>query len=216
MKNTHPIRVLIVDDHALFNDGLALQLSDGNPAIQVVGQVFRGNDVLPAVQATMPGVILLDINLPNQTGIECARQVLQAHPDIRIIMLTMYGYRKFIDQCRQTGVAGYLLKYERIDVILHAIYAVCQGGTVFPKSDMLNQHEEDFFIRQFRLTPTELKIIALLVQGLSSQQIAAQMHTGYETIRSHRKNIYRKLDITHLSELIAFASEYTIPAGKSE
>lgn len=208
MKYTTRIRVLIVDDHILFNDGLVLQLSDAGTLVEVVGQVFRGNDVLPAVHRTQPDVVLLDINLPQQTGLSCARQLLDAYPAIRIIMLTMYGYRKFIDQCRQIGVAGYLLKHERIDLIIRTIHDVYDGKTSFPQGELISSHEEDFFIRQFKLTPTELKIITLIRQGLSSQQVAAQLHIGYETVRSHRKNIYRKLEITHLSELIAFANEY--------
>ncbi|GAB3640139.1 LuxR C-terminal-related transcriptional regulator [Spirosoma arcticum] len=210
MSLTQKIRVLLADDHTLFSDGLAMQLTVENSPVEVVGQVFRGNDVLPAIQQHAPHVILLDINLPQQTGIVCAQQAMLAFPELHVVMLTMYGYRKFVDQCRSIGVAGYLLKHERAEVIIHTLKQVQAGQRCFPTDPTSNRHEADFFVRQFKLTPTELKIIGLIRTGLSSQQIADRLFISFETVRSHRKNIYRKLDITHLSELLNFASEYAL------
>ncbi|GAA4414640.1 response regulator transcription factor [Nibrella viscosa] len=212
MTETRKIRVLLADDHALFSDGLVLQLSAGNSPVEVVGQVFRGEDVRPAVLRHAPDVVLLDINLPTLNGIDCARQLRKDAPTVRLIMLTMYAYRKFIDECRQMGVSGYLLKSERADVIIGTICRVQNGETVFPEMPNNHAHDKDEFVRRFKLTPTEVKIIRLIHQGLSSQQIAERLFVSFDTVRSHRKNIYRKLEINHLSELLTFAGEFGLVA----
>ncbi|AQG81661.1 response regulator transcription factor [Spirosoma montaniterrae] len=210
MTDTPKIRILLVDDHVLFNDGLVLQLSYEGSPVEVVGQVFRADDVLHTVQRLSPQVVLMDINLPQQTGIECAQMLLHHFPALHIVMLTMYNYRKFIDECRALGVSGYMLKHERIETIVETIQRVWAGERVFPDEPSGHQHETNWFVREFGLTPTEIKIIGLIRQGLSSQQIAGQLFVSFETVRSHRKNIYRKLNIDHVAKLLDFANEHGI------
>ena len=209
MKDNHTdfIRILLADDHALFNDGLALQLTHADPTITVVGQVFRGTDVLPAVQEYRPHVVLLDINLPTPNGIDCVRQLATSFPAVKTVMLTMYAYQRFIDECRNAGAAAYLLKHVRIPAMLDTIRRVLAGERIFPESTATDLHAEDNFVMRYKLTPTELKIISLIRQGLSTSQISEKLFVGFETVKSHRKNIYRKLNITHLSELLDFAKE---------
>ncbi len=208
MTDSPKIRVLLVDDHVLFNDGMVLQLSYTGSPVEVAGQVFRADDVLHAVQRLSPDVVLMDINLPQQTGIDCARTLLHHVPDLHVVMLTMYNYRKFIDECRELGVSGYVLKDERIEVIIDAIKRVMAGERVFPTEPSNHRNQPDRFVQQFGLTPTEVKIIGLIREGLSSQQIAERLFVSFETIRSHRKNIYRKLNIDHVAKLLDFANEH--------
>ncbi|MBO0934692.1 response regulator [Fibrella aquatilis] len=202
------VRILLADDHTLFSDGLALQLAQADPAMTVVGQVFRGADVLPAVQAHTPHVVLLDINLPAPTGIECLRQLSDTYPAVKTIMLTMYAYKRFVDECRGAGAAAYLLKHVQISTMIDTIRRVLIGERIFPTSPTVDLHAADSFVVRFKLTPTELKVIRLMRQGLNTQQIGDQLFVSFETVKSHRKNIYRKLTITHLSDLIAFAHEH--------
>jgi len=215
MADTPKIRVLLADDHVLFSDGLVLQLHAGESSVEVVGQVWRGNEVLPAVHRLSPDVVLLDINLPQLSGIDCARLLVRDFPSVRVLMLTMYDYQKFIDQCRSIGVAGYLLKSERVETIIQTVRQVYSGQTNglpdhFPNAPASHGSDDDALVRRFNLTPTEVKIIGLVHKGLSSQQIAGRLFVSYETVKSHRKNIYRKLNIAHLSELINFANEYVV------
>lgn len=185
-----------------------MQLSYEDSPVAVVGQVFRGSDVLLAVHRLGPDVVLLDINLPAPNGLDCARRLRQEFPAVWVVMLTMYAYPKFVEECRRLGVAGYLLKEERVETIVSALQRVGAGGTVFPKTAPApNAHEGDEFVQRFKLTPTEVKLIGLLRRGWSSQEIAAQLFVSFDTVRSHRKNIYRKLGINHLSELVDFARE---------
>jgi DNA-binding NarL/FixJ family response regulator len=210
MTHTFPesIRVLLADDHALFSDGLALQLTQADPSVTVVAQVFRGSDVLPAVHEYSPDIVLLDINLPVPNGLECVRQLSVAFPSVKTIMLTMYGYRRFINECYEAGAAAYLLKHVRVPAMLDTIRRVLAGERIFPSPPTTDLHADDSFVVRFKLTPTEIKIIKLLRLGLSNPQISHKLFVGVETVKSHRKNIYRKLGITHLSELINFAQEH--------
>ncbi len=205
---TEPIRILLADDHALFSDGLALQLTQADPAVTVVGQVFRGADVLPAVHQHSPHVVLLDINLPAPNGIECVRALSAAFPAVKTVMLTMYAYQRFINECREAGAAAYLLKHVRVPAIIDTIRRVLTGERIFPTSPTADLHADDSFVVRFKLTTTEVKIISLIRQGLSTPQIGEKLFFGTETVKSHRKNIYRKLGITHLSELLDFAREH--------
>lgn len=203
-----PIRILLADDHTLFSDGLALQLTQADTAVMIVGQVFRGSDVIPAVQQHQPHVVLLDINLPPPNGIECVRALSADFPAVKTIMLTIYAYQRLIDECREAGASGYLLKHVRVPAMLDTIRRIQSGERVFPASSTTDLHEEDSFVKQFKLTPTEIKIIGLIRQGMSTPQISQRLFIGTETVKSHRKNIYRKLNVTHISELLDFAREH--------
>lgn len=213
ITSAEPIRILLADDHALFCDGLALQLAQADPALKIVGQVLRGTDVLPAVQHLTPHLVLLDINLPAPNGVACVRELAAEFPTVKAIILTMYNYQRFIQECREAGAAGYLLKQARASEIIQAIYQVLSGKRVFP--DLVPFHppadeQGSGLTEQYKLTPTEIKVIALIRQGLSSTQIGEQLFVGYETVKSHRKNIYRKLNINHLSALLEFARAHNL------
>jgi DNA-binding NarL/FixJ family response regulator len=205
-----PVRILLADDHALFSDGLALQLTQAEPRFQVVGQVARGADLLPAVQAHTPHVVLLDINLPAPNGLDCLRNLSATYPAVKTVMLTMYAYQRFVAECREAGAAAYLLKHVQIPVMLDTIRRVLTGERVFPATPTLDLHAADSFVARFKLTPTEVKIIGLIRQGANTQQLADQLFISQETVKSHRKNIYRKLEISSLQELLAFAYEQGI------
>ena len=203
-----PIRILLADDHALFSDGLALQLTQADSSLTVVAQVFRGGDVLPAVHECSPNIVLLDINLPAPNGIECLQQLSATFPSVKTIMLTMYAYRRFINECYDAGAAAYLLKHVRVPAMLDTIRRVLAGERIFPTPPTPDLHADDSFVVRFKLTPTEIKIIKLIRLGLSNPQIGDKLFVAVETVKSHRKNIYRKLAITNLSELINFAIEH--------
>lgn len=208
---TEMIRILLADDHALFCDGLTLQLTQADPSLKVVGQVLRGIDVLPAVQQLAPHVVLLDINLPAPNGIECVRQLVAGFQEVKAVILTMYDYQRFIQESREAGAAGYLLKHTHIAEIISTIYRIQSGERVFPEKALPDSAKADSsFVTEFKLTPTEINVIRLIRQGFSSTQIGEQLFVGYETVKSHRKNIYRKLNIKHLSELLEFARAHNL------
>ncbi|QIP12687.1 response regulator transcription factor [Spirosoma aureum] len=202
--------VLIADDHQLFSDGLRTLLTTASTCYTVIGQVYDGRDVIPVIHKLQPDLVLLDINLPHRNGIEIARQIRLEFPKVRIVIVTMYSYQKLIEELQTVGVAGYLLKSASPDKLLACLESVISGRPYFDKpinDQIMNLYETDKFIKQFNLTPRELEIINLIRNSLSTSQIADQLFLSEQTVKTHRKNIYYKLGINKLSELIQFANE---------
>ena len=204
-------KILIADDHQLFNDGMKMMLS-AEDNLQVVGQVFSGKDVLDAVHRLQPHVVLLDINMPHLNGLEAADKLLKSYPDVRIIMLTMYSDRKFVEDCQRLGVPGYILKNSGVDEVLNAIDTVLAGKRYYdPKltrSTTPNQHADDSFQRQFQLTKREIEIIGLVGQSFTADEIAEKLFLSVATVKTHRNNINLKLGINKPADLVKFAVEH--------
>ncbi|HEY0108520.1 MAG TPA: response regulator transcription factor [Fibrella sp.] len=208
-----PIKILIADDHQLFNDGMKMMLAAEGP-IQVVGQVFSGKDVLDAVQRLQPNVVLLDINMPHSNGLEVAEKLLKSYPTVRIIMLTMYSDRKFVEDCQRLGVPGYILKNSGVDEVLNAIDTVLAGKRYYDpkltKSTTPNQHADDSFQKQFQLTKREIEIIGLVGQSFTNEEIAEKLFLSIATVKTHRNNINLKLGINKPADLVKFAVEHRL------
>ncbi|GGD61700.1 DNA-binding response regulator [Emticicia aquatilis] len=203
-------RLLIADDHTLFNEGVKQLISDH---YNIVGQVFDGKDVLIMAMVTRPDVILLDINLPSINGFDLAIELRKSFETIKIIFVSMYTEPRFIEQSKQLKVDGYLLKNSTKEELILGIDNVLNGGNYYdPKLNQLrpNLHHDDFFVKQFSLTPREVEIIRMIKNGMNTGEIAEKLFLGLETVKTHRKNIYYKLSITKSTELIKFALENNI------
>jgi DNA-binding NarL/FixJ family response regulator len=206
-----PTKILIADDHQLFNDGMKMMLSPEDN-LQVVGQVFSGKDVLDAVNRLMPDVLLLDINMPHTNGLDVAAQLLKQVPVLKIIVLTMYNDRKFVDDCKKMGVQGYILKNSGVDEVINAIETVRADKKYYdPKltqSHKANLHADDFFMKQFQLTKREIEIIGLVGQSFTNEEIAEKLFLSVATVKTHRNNINLKLGINKPADLVKFAVEH--------
>jgi DNA-binding NarL/FixJ family response regulator len=203
-------KLLIADDHTLFNEGVKQLISDH---YHIVGQVFDGKNVLPVISTSQPDALLLDINLPSINGFDLAKEIKKSYESIKIIFLSMYAEPQFITQSKEINVHGYLLKNSTKAELIYGIDSVLNGVIYYdPK---LNQsktslHHDDFFVKQFALTPREVEIIRMIKEGLSTTEIAERLFLGQETVKTHRKNIYYKLSISKSTELIKFALENNI------
>lgn len=203
-------KLLIADDHTLFNEGVKQLISDH---YNIVGQVFDGKDVLTMVMVTRPDVILLDINLPSINGFDLATELRKSFETIKIIFLSMYTEPRFIEQSKQLKVDGYLLKNSTKEELILGIDSVLNGENYYDQK--LNQlrpspHQDDFFVKQFSLTPREIEIIRMIKDGMNTTEIAEKLFLGLETVKTHRKNIYFKLSISKLTELLKFALDNNI------
>lgn len=209
MPTLEPTRILLIDDHRLFNNGLK-SLLDEQIDLVVCGQVFDASGALPAIHRTNPHLILLDANLQGTNGIDLGRKVLHDFPTVRVLMLTMYNQPKLVDEARRTGLHGYMLKDATTDELLRGIREVLAGNLVFDvnltnDSTQPDDRFGDDFARRLNLTFREVEIIRLIREGLSTEQIADRLHVAHETIKTHRKNIYFKLGINKVTDLIQFA-----------
>lgn len=206
-----PINILIADDHQLFNDGIKMMLS-AEDNLRIVGQVFSGKDVFDAVNRLRPHVVLLDINMPHTNGLDVAAELLKRAPAVRIIVLTMYNDRTFVDDCKKMGVHGYILKNSGVDEVITAIETVIADKKYYdPKLTQrasVNMHADDFFMKQFQLTKREIEIIGLIGQSLTNEEIAEKLFLSIATVKTHRNNINLKLGISKPADLVKFALEH--------
>ncbi|GAB3542397.1 response regulator [Spirosoma fluminis] len=205
-------RILLIDDHRLFNDGLKSLLNE-QPDLTVCGQVFQASDALPVIQRTDPHLILLDINLQGINGIDLGKTIVAHYPAVRVVMLTMYNQAKLLDEVQRAGMHGYLLKEVSTADLLRGIRAVLAGGYYFDPvvanpAQAVDDPFGDVFARRLNLTFREVEVIRLIREGLTNEQTAERMHVSVETVKTHRKNIHFKLGINKVTDLVRFAIEH--------
>lgn len=181
------------------------------PDLIVVGQIYHSPNALQAVTEFQPDVLIIDFNMPELDGLDLTRQLVANRTTQRILILSMYGEQRYIDDFRNAGATGYMLKTSTKEELLAAIRAVAQGQAYFdPKLHDWKQfgnHTDDIFLKKYKLTPREVEIIRYIKQGLSSPQIAEKVNLSPHTIDTHRKNIHAKLNISTLADLVRFAIE---------
>ncbi len=205
MKN-EKILVSIIEDHREFREGL-INLINSSPNFLCEEQY---NSVEAALNKTLQcDVLLLDINLPGKSGIEAIPHLKEKYPNIKIIMMTVFDDDENIFKSILSGADGYLLKKTPPIKILGAIEDVIEGGA--PMSPYVAKKVIDYFKEKdevkndYQLTAREKEILALLVDGTDSRQIADKLFISYETVRNHLKNIYQKLQVTSKIQAVSKA-----------
>jgi DNA-binding NarL/FixJ family response regulator len=208
MSLTTKTKILLIDDHHLFNDGLKSLLSSETD-IEIVGQVYEAKNVLYEIQKLTPDLLFLDINLPDKNGIELAAEILKNFSAVKIILLTMYSDSQIYKEALKTGVHGYILKNSSKQELLAGIQQVMAGENYFDAklNEKIEENPSDDLVKKFALTAREREIIKLVKEGLDSYQIADKTFLSYHTIKTHRRNIHFKLGTSTTSELIKFANE---------
>ena len=197
------INVLLADDHAIVIDGLKAVLDD-HETIEVCGEAKNGKEVLNLLENGLNvDVAVLDINMPEMDGLTCAKKIKSLFPEVKIIILTMYAQKGFIEEIVKIGVEGCLLKNNTGKELKEAITRVSNGKYYY---DMIKTFTEDKNeIYQYKLSEREIEILKLLADGLTSSQIAEKLFISEFTVKTHRKNILKKADVHNTSQLIQFA-----------
>lgn len=202
------IKVLIADDHRILLDGLVTMLQDA-PNIEIVSTAVNGEEVLLKLPSYYVDVLLMDIQMPVLDGYETAKIVTEKFPETKILILSMHSERIFIERLYSTGISGYLLKSAGKDEIIQAIEKVAAGEKYFSTevtTAILSQNREKMAtITTSQLTKREREIIQLIASGLSNPAIAEQLFLSTDTVKTHRKNIMRKLDVNNTAQLVKYA-----------
>ncbi len=196
------IRTLLADDHTMVLEGLRAVLKSYEE-IDVCGEARNGQEVLDFVRDNPVDVVVLDINMPVMDGLTCARRLKSTRPEVRIVILTMYAQKSFVEEIIKIGVDGCLLKTNSGKELGDAILRVFSGKSYY---DLIQTFTEDkSTIFQYKLSQREIQIIKLLAEGLTSGQIAEKLFIAEHTVKTHRKNILRKTGATSTGHLVQIA-----------
>jgi two-component system NarL family response regulator len=206
------VRVLLVDEHALFREGLALALA-GVEDIEIVGEATDGHDALGAVVSLSPDVVVMDVRLPDDTGPAAIARLRSARPDTKVLVLTGSQDEGDLVEAIRCGATGYLLRDESVDAVAEAIRAVAQGmAAVSPlmTSKLLEQFGAllgdlpDW--RRPQLTERELDVLRLVVKGLPNREIATELYISQNTVKNHVRSILEKLRVRSKADAAAVAT----------
>ncbi|MBI2886288.1 MAG: response regulator transcription factor [Chloroflexi bacterium] len=202
MKTT---QVIIVDDHPMVREGLRGMLATDR-AIQVVGEATTGVEAVDLVGRLRPDVVLMDIRMPDMDGLAATRQIKQEHPEVSVIMVTMYDNPDYLFQAVSAGAAGYVLKDVSRFELLQTIRTVMSGGS-FLNSDLMTQCLQRLASHgraagqegagaPERLTAREMEVLKLVTEGLSNKEIAARLTVSVATVKTHVEHIIQKLQVS--------------------
>jgi DNA-binding NarL/FixJ family response regulator len=204
-----PVRVLIADDQTLFRSGLA-RLLDAHPDVHVVGEAAGGTEVLALCATTDPEVVLMDLKMPGVDGLAATSQIIERHPDVKVLILTGLEADTYVIEALRAGASGYVLKDQEPQAIVSSILAVRAGERVMAGAvarrilAMIGGEKapDDFYNG---LTVRELEVLKLVGSGAPNKQIAFKMHLSEKTVRNHVSNMYEKLRITDRAQAILYA-----------
>lgn len=207
------LRVLIADDHPLFRHGIRALL-EATPDFEVLGEAKTGEEAISLASSLQPDVILMDIQMPDVTGIEATRRILHTSPQIRILMVTMFEDDASVFTSMRAGARGYILKDAEKGELLRAIRAVGSGEAIF--SPAIATRLIEFFAASRpaappqvfpELTEREREILELIAQGHSNPVIAARLVLTHSTVRNYVSNIFSKLQVADRAHAILRARE---------
>jgi len=206
------IRLLVVDDHAVVRSGLKMLLS-GHAEMEIAGEAESGAEAMRETERLHPDVILMDIGLPDKTGIEVTREIKAKFPDIKIVALTIHEDEEYFFQMLAAGASGYMPKRAAPEDLVAAIKAAAEGEVyLYPSMakllvrDYLNSDrpaEEKPNLGG--LTDREQEVLTHLAEGDSNEQIASALVISPKTVERHRENIMRKLNLHSRAELVRYA-----------
>ncbi|MBI5944035.1 MAG: response regulator transcription factor [Chloroflexi bacterium] len=206
------IRLLLVDDHAVVRSGLKMLLS-GQKEMEIVGEAASAHEALTETERLRPNVILMDIGLPDKTGIEATREIKAKFPDVKIVALTIHEDEEYFFQMLAAGASGYVPKRAAPDELITAINAAADGEVYLYPSlakllvrDYLSaERPAEEKANLDGLTDREHEVLIHLAEGASNDEIAAALVISPKTVERHRENIMRKLNLHSRSELVRYA-----------
>ncbi len=202
------IRLMLADDHRMFREAIKASLS-AETGIEIVAEAGNGEETIRAADNSRPDVLVLDIALPDMSGVEVARRVMEKHPALRIVALSGYADRMFVNEMMKAGARAYVVKSAGTDELISAIHAVIAGHLFLSPEVTLAAVDRNISSGAHPpisvLGGREREVLRLLARGMQSTEIAAKLGISTATVKSHRRNIKHKLDINSTAELTRYA-----------
>jgi DNA-binding NarL/FixJ family response regulator len=217
MKAATSITVLLAEDHAVVREGLR-KLLEAESGITVVGEAATGRQAVEMARKLRPDVVVMDIAMPHLNGLEATRQIRQAMPAAKVLILSAHSDDAYVERVTELGAAGYLIKQTSAHFLSEAIREVQKGNSFFSPSiakQVLHRHQRSLDrkgrlkARNLRLSSREVEVLQLVAEGEANKQIAAELGISIKTVEKHRDHLMRKLDIHDTAGL----TRYAIAAG---
>ncbi len=194
------MRVLLVDDHKLVRQGTRLYLE--SQGIEVVAEATNGHEAVAMARDLMPDVVIMDIRLPELSGVEATRRIRQEQPDVLVLALSAYDDPAYVQALYQAGANGYILKTAELADLLAALQQIASGHKVYDPSALdLASHQ----VPVEGLTDRELEVLQQAGEGLTNKQIGETLFISARTVQGHLQNIYQKLGVSTRTEAVALA-----------
>jgi DNA-binding NarL/FixJ family response regulator len=204
-----PIRVLVADDHMIVRTGIRHVL-ESEAEFEVVGEAASGTEALALTSQLHPDVVVLDISMPEMTGLEVAGRLRTSSPSTRVLILSMHDHAEYVLESVRAGAHGYLLKDTAATELRDAIRAICQGESYFspPVASRLSAAVREERVTQAgleQLTGREREVLLGIARGRTNKEIAGQLGISHRTVETHRESLMRKLQLRTVAELTRFA-----------
>jgi DNA-binding NarL/FixJ family response regulator len=199
---TEPRRVVVVEDHPIFREGVT-QCLDAEPDFRVVGEWTTGRVDAERLRALAPDIVLMDVELPEESGIEATKRLRTVLPGLRVVMLTAFANADLLFAAMQAGAVGYVLKHTPAAELVATLRRIAAGEHVLTP-DLASRFLREFHLRQAPahqaqlalLTAREEEVLRLLATGETNRQIAKRLFVSEETVKSHVAAIFRKLEVS--------------------
>ncbi len=205
-------RILLVDDHEVVRQGLRAML-DAQADLQVVAEAGNADEAVRRAHTFSPQVVVLDVRLPDRSGVEACRDIRDRDPDIAVLMLTSYSDDQALFDSIMAGASGFVLKQVRGSDLVDAVRRVARGESLLDPAvtarvlERVRNPRESEDPRLARLTPTEARILDLIAQGLTNRQIGEHIHLAEKTVKNYVSAILRKLEVARRAEAAAYLAE---------
>ncbi|HAW60140.1 MAG TPA: DNA-binding response regulator [Actinobacteria bacterium] len=198
------IRVLIADDHTLVREGLRAILELAGD-VEVVGEAKDGEEAVQKTRELTPDIVLMDIKMPNMDGLEATRLIKKELPQVNVVMLTMYADDEYAREAIKGGATGYVLKNTPRNTLLEILRGI-HRGEAFIQPEVTKGLLEEIVrpaSREKILSDREREILQLMADGLTNKEIAKKLFIGLETVKSHARNIFAKLEVSDRAQAVA-------------
>lgn len=205
------LRVFLADDHALLRDGLKA-LVNVQADMEVVGEADNGRTACQRAKQLSPDVVVMDVSMPELNGVQATENLKRECPNIKVLALTAYKDKGYLDQLLKVGASGYVLKLSAAEELIQAIRVVC-GGDVYLDPEMANKVTASYVRGQFvrgglqqkELSDREEEVLRMIARGYTNKEIAGQLNISVKTVESHKSNLMEKLELRSRTEIVRYA-----------
>lgn len=212
------LRVLLIDDHALLREGVALLLRRIEPAVEISEAGSLAESRAALARGLEPDLVLLDLGLPDAQGLEAIGVLQAAHPGLPLVVLSGNDERSLVLEAIEQGAMGYVTKSSESSVMIEALKKVLQGGIALPPSAYLRESagsDESDATRSLGLTDRQMEVLHLILQGMAVKQIASCLDISPSTVKAHTSAVLRALNVTTRTEAVVEAGRRGIQLGSA-